>query len=58
MSAMVPEPKSEDRLSEQLRDSLSEFRNSWNEVINSVNEDEMVMHRGRKKSVIEEAAGT
>ena len=55
---MVPEPKSEDRLSEQLRDSLSEFRNSWNEVINSVNEDEMVMHRGRKKSVIEEAAGT
>jgi len=44
---MPAAPEPEDRLSEKLRSSLSEFRDSWNEAIDAINAEEEKSARTR-----------
>lgn len=46
----------EDLLSEKLRDSLGEFRDSWNEALKEINDDAHSIIKKRTKSIIEEVA--
>jgi len=42
----------EDLLSEKLRDSLGEFRDSWNEALKEINDDAHSIIKKRTKSII------